>query len=375
MNRPMRLLWLIDSLRVGGAEALTLSFVRKHDRTRFELHVAYLQAVEGNHLEEDLRAAGVKTFLAGARNLRDWRAFRRLLRYVRDQRIDLVHAHLTYSSIWAAMLSRISRVPSVASLHVAPQRGGKPGLRERLLRSALNRWASAVVVVSAALGREYADRGLNPSKLRTVHNGIEGERFHRPRGEARAVLTRELGIAADALVVVTVCVLRPPKGIDVLLRAVPAILQRAPHAKFVIVGHGEMREPWERLAQELGVAGAVIWAGHRSDVHTFLAGCDVFVLPTFEDAFPTVLLEAMAASLPAIASAVGGVPEIIEDGVTGLLVPPRDAGALAAAVVRVLSDDPLRQAMSTAARASGRQRFTTEAWLERLDGVYEEAVR
>jgi glycosyltransferase involved in cell wall biosynthesis len=375
VNRPLRLLWLIDSLRVGGAETLALSFVRKHDRARIELYVAYLQAVEGDHLEEDLREAGVKTFLVGAKNLRDWRAFHRLLGFVRGEQIDLIHAHLTYSAIWASLLSRFTRVPSVASLHVAPQEGGRSGLRERILRFALNRWASAAVMVSAALGREYAARGLHEAKLRTVHNGIEGERFRRPREEARDVLGREFGIEADAPVVATVCVLRAPKGVDYLLRAIPSILQRVPNARFLIVGHGEMRESWGRLAEELGVGEAVIWAGHRADVDTFLSGCDLFVLPTLADAFPTVLLEAMAASVPAVASAVGGVPEIVEDGVTGLLVPPRDSSALATAVTRILGDAQLRESMRKAARASAEQKFTTEAWLQRLERLYAEVVR
>lgn len=370
MPPAQRLLWLIDSLHMGGAESLVLPFAKHLDRNRYELFVCSLGTIGDNALEPELRASGIPTTNLGARSLRDAAAFRRLRDFVKDQRIDLVHAHLTYSALWSAWLSRQTGIPSVASLHVAPSatREQKKTLRhrvmtdvrDRLMRFALDRWSSAVIMVSDALRRTYlAGGGLRAEKLHVVHNGIEVERFQRDRAETRTRLLRELDLPDDAQIAVTVSVLRPAKGIEVLLDAVRLL----PEIYFVIVGDGPMRTEWQT-----GSPANVRWTGFRRDVDAILAGCDLFVHPSLDDAFPTVLLEAMAAGLPVVASRVGGIPEIVDDGVTGKLVPPGNAPQLAAAIREVMGN----ATMGGTARTIARQRFSTEAWIERLTRVYDE---
>ena len=378
MRKPVRLLWLVDSLGHGGAEALVVTFARGLDRNQHRLFVACLSGAEGVNAER-LRDAGVPVTDLGARNLRDVRAFRRLLALIREQHIELVHAHLTYSAIWSAVASRLTGVPAIASLHVSPDATRalqdsarhrlSTTLRDRLLRFILNRWSRAVVMVSAALRDEYRVRGLEARKLRVVHNGIELDRFRRPRMEARARLERELAIPAGVPIAATVAVLRPKKGIEVLLEAA----REVPRAYFLIIGDGPKREEWTTLARQLGVAERIRWAGFRTDVDELLAGCDLFVHPSLDDAFPTVLLEAMAAGLPVVASRVGGIPEIVTAGVTGELVPPGDAGALARAIRAVLESEDTMRLMREAALESA-SRFSTSAWIDRLTAVYREAA-
>jgi glycosyltransferase involved in cell wall biosynthesis len=370
---PTRLLWLIDSLHMGGAESLVMPFAKNLDRDRYELFVCSLGTIGSNALEPDLRAAGIHTTNLGARSLRDLGAFRRLRAFVKEERIDLVHAHLTYSAVWSALLSRFTGIPSVASLHVAPSATREQkktfrhrvmtDVRDRLMRLVLDRWSNAVIMVSDALRQTYlASGGLRAEKLRVVHNGIEVERFHRDRVETREQLLRELDLPRDARIAVTVSVLRPAKGIEVLLDAVRLL----PEIHFVIVGDGPMRETWQT-----GSPANVRWTGFRRDVDAILAGCDLFVHPSLDDAFPTVLLEAMAAGLPVVASRVGGIPEIVDDGVTGKLVPPGDAPQLAAAIRTVMGNTT----MGETARTIATQRFSTEAWIGRLTHVYEEVLR
>lgn len=377
MTAPARLLWLVDSLGAGGAEALVVTYAEAV-RGRQEFYVACLSGADGVNAQR-LRSLGVPVIDLRARNLRDVAAFRRLLAAIREHRIELVHAHLTYSSIWSAIASRLTGVPAIASLHVSPRatRTLKDSalhrvatdLRDRLLRAILNRWSRIVVMVSGALRDDYLARGLKSAKMRVVHNGIELDRFRRPREEARARLERELHVPRGVPVVATVAVLRPKKGIEVLLEAVP----RVRDAVFVIIGDGPLRDEWTRLAESRGVADRVRWAGYRKDVDALLAGCDLFVHPSLDDAFPTVLLEAMAAGLPIVASSVGGIPEIVTPGVTGELVPPGDAGALASAVNALLgSDDTLR--LMRAAAESHASRFSTAAWIDRLTAVYRECA-
>jgi glycosyltransferase involved in cell wall biosynthesis len=375
-RRPIRLLWLLDSLHVGGAEALALSFAQNHDRDRIELIVAHLRTIDETSLEGQFEKTGVRIVNLRARNLRDVAAFRRLLRFVREEKIELIHAHLVYAILWAAVISRITRVPSVATLHTAPPAArSKYGLLDRIMAMAVNRWSKLVVMVSEAQRQNYIRSGaIEPGKLRTVHNGIDLQRFMRDAEDARFRLERELGIPALSPIVITVSVLREVKGIDILLEAARLVAERVPSVRFVIVGDGPKGNDWKQLAENLRVSDRVHWLGHRDDVDAMLAGCDVFVLPSRADALPTVLMEAMAAGLPVVATDVGGVSEIVEAEKTGRLVPAADPAQLATAIADLLRDRATLERMSAAAPASVAHRFSTVAWIERLERVYEEAV-
>jgi glycosyltransferase involved in cell wall biosynthesis len=362
---------------MGGAESLVVPFIRGYDRERYELFVCCLASIGGNVVESEVRAEGVPFLNVGAKNLRDVRAFRKLLRFVREQRIELIHAHLTYAATWAALLSRITGVRSIASLHVAPPRASRAAVaRDYLMRFALDRWSSAVIAVSGALREQYLRlRSVNPAKYRAVHNGIQLSRFSGSRDESRAFVEREFGIPSDARIAVTVSVLREGKGVEMLLAAADAVVQQVPDAYLLIVGDGAKRDEWTALSRTLGAAAdRVVWAGYRRDVHAILAGCDLLVHPSLDDAFPTVLLEAMAAGLAVVASRVGGIPEIVMDDITGKLVPPANPEALTRAIVALLRDSAMTSRMGNAARSVARERFSTEAWIARLDRVYEELV-
>ena len=379
---PIRLLWLLDTLGIGGAEGLAIPFARSLDRSRFELYVGCHGKLENSAVERELRRLGIPLFEVGARNLRDRAAFRRLVEFVKREEINVVHAHLTYSAVWSALLSRSTGVPSFASLHVAPAATREfrktlrfrvaTDLRDRLMRFVLNRWSAGVIAVSAALRQTYLEGGgLRPDKVQVVHNGIELARFQRDRAQTRMRLERDFEIPAGAPILVTVSVLRPAKGIEVLLDTV----RRVPDAYFLIVGGGPKEEEFRELAQKSGVGERVRWAGFRTDVDELLAGADAFVHPSLVDAFPTVLLEAMAAGLPVVASGVGGIPEIVSPGVTGKLVPPGDPDALASALNTLLADPGAMARMSEAAQQRARREFSAQAWLARLGQLYEQVVR
>jgi glycosyltransferase involved in cell wall biosynthesis len=352
---------------MGGAESLVVPFVRGLDRERYDLVVCCLATIGGNVNEAAVRAQDVPLINLGARNLLDVRAFRRLLRVVRENRIDLIHAHLGYAATWSALASRITGVPSVATLHVAPPTSGRARLRDWLMRVVLRRWSRGVIAVSNALREQYVrlsggGAARRSSRFLVAHNGIDVDRFAVSRAESRERLVREFDIPHDAKIVVTVSVLREGKGVDVLLRAFETISD----AYLLIIGDGPKREAWAALTND----GRIRWAGFRGDVHALLAGCDLFVLASFDDAFPTVLLEAMAAGLPVVSSRVGGIPEIVDDAVTGRLVESGDSKALAQTLEGLLHDDAERNAMGAAARERARERFSTEAWIARLEEIY-----
>jgi glycosyltransferase involved in cell wall biosynthesis len=380
--RPVRLLWLLDSLGVGGAEALVLPFARTLDPSKYTLFVGCLWIIEGEVVVRGLRELGIPTIEFAAKSLRDRQTYRRVRTFLRDEQIDLVHAHLTFSATWSALLSRQTGVPSVATLHVAPTatRQHRNTLRHRLatdardwiMRRTLNRWSSRVITVSEALRQTYlAHRDMRPEKVQVVHNGIELDRFRRDRTATRARLESEFSIPHDAPILVTVSVLRPAKGIEYLLEAARQI----PDAIFLILGDGAKRQEWTELAASSGIADRIRWAGFRTDVDSILAGCDALVHPSLDDAFPTVLLEAMAAELPVIATRVGGIPEIVTEGETGLLVPPADANALASAIRTLLADRERMRRMGDRGRDDAMSRFSTAAWVSRLDALYQDVLK
>jgi glycosyltransferase involved in cell wall biosynthesis len=192
---------------------------------------------------------------------------------------------------------------------------------------------------------------------------------HDPGAGARARAALDLG--PDDLVVAMVTVLRAGKGHEVALAALPALRERFPRLRLLVLGDGPARAQIERLAAPLGPA--VVFAGHRDDVPDLLAGADVLLHPTARDALPSALLEAMAAGVPVVASRVGGVPEVVVDGETGLLVSaPPSAGVVTAALARLLGDPELRARLGKAGRTRYEREFTAERWAGRLRSVYEE---
>lgn len=370
-GEPVGLLWLIDSLTAGGAEALTEQFARGHDARRWRLTVAYLKSIGGNEHQAALEQSGVPVVALGARHLRDLRSFRRLLGVLRDRRIELVHAHLAYASIWAAVAGRLRGIPTLASLHVLPGRERlleREGMRRRLLVAAANRWLSGAVAVSEAAGRAWQAAGIRAAKLRVVHNGVDLGRFD-SSPERRARVRARLGWEGSQPVVLSVAVLREGKGVGEALEVVARARERLPRVRLAIAGDGPLRGSLQARAGSLGLDGCVDWLGHRPDVGDLLAGADLFLLPSRDDAFPTVLLEALAAGRAVIASRSGGIPEIVSGG-AGRLVDPDDLDGFAGALCELATNPAAAARCGTAGRRRAEDRFSIGAWCGRLDALY-----
>jgi glycosyltransferase involved in cell wall biosynthesis len=373
MGRPVRVLWLIDSLTTGGAEALLPALARAVDARELALSVCALRTIGGNPHQGELAAAGVPVANLETRNLRDRRAFRALENLLARQRIDIVHAHLTYASIWGAVATRRAGLPLVATLHTLPCDGppwSRDRLRERLMCRLLRRPGVQVLAVSQAVREAYAAARLLPAaRVDVLHNGIDEATFA-AGGDGRATRA-ELGVPPSAPVVCAVAVLRRGKGIEDLLRALSRLREAHPELHALIAGDGPLRPELEGLAAALGLARRVHWLGFRRDVPRILAASDLFVLPSRFEALPTALLEAMAAGVPAIAAEVGGVPEILGEPPCGLPVPPGDEAALAGAMAELLAAPAgERAALGAQGRARLVREFTTTVWADRLARLY-----
>lgn len=374
----LRVLWLTDSLALGGAERLTSAFASGLDPERVDLRVAFLKSLAGNPLEDDLRRQGVPVTGIHARNLRDVRAFRRLVRLLREEEIQVIHAHLAYASIWGSLAGAFAGIPTISTFHVAPPEDpawSREGIRRSLRVRCSNKFCRRLVTVSRAVAESWIRKGLDPEKVEVIHNGIPPEDYSDDENHATRNRCREtLGISPDTPVILTVSVLREGKGLPDLLAAFGRRIASGAPGILVVAGEGPLRESLEARARELGLGEIVRFLGYRRDVPALLAAADVFVLPSHRDAFPTAILEAMAAGLPVIATRAGGIPEIVEDDLSGLLVPPGSPRDLAEALGRVLGDPALARRLGEAGRRRVRERFSLDTWRDRLCSLYEEVA-
>jgi glycosyltransferase involved in cell wall biosynthesis len=262
----------------------------------------------------------------------------------------------------------------VVTHHAAP-RGPVPA-KQRLLRAPFLFDVKRFIAVSRANQHSQSTHlSLPRERMTTIHNGIVVPSALPDREAARARWLAELGVPGDARLVGAAGRLSAQKGFDRLLRAAPAILRAAPTARFVFVGDGELRTELERQAAELGVQGNVHWLGFRKDVPALLPAFDVLAMPSVFEGLPLVLLEAFAAGLPAVAHAVDGIPEVIDDGVNGFLTRPDDTAELAERIARVLVDRELAERLSRAARAKAVTEFTVERMARETAAVYGAVAR
>ncbi len=369
----LRVFWLIDSLTAGGAESLTAGLAVHHDRDSLDLHIGCLKRIGDNEFEQRIRDSGTPFKIFDIKNLRDFAAHNQLSQFVRELEPDIIHSHLTSSSIHGALLSRSIDIPLIASLHVMPESGFKfwrNKLRQRLELMLLNRYASQVVVVSTAARDAWlADSTLRPSKLRVVHNGIP---VPSQCPDLRELMRKSLNIQAEDTVICCISVMRPGKGIDFLLHAFKSL--RISKLKLLLIGDGPERPALEALAMECGIAEHIIWTGFRHDTLDLLVASDLFVLPSLFDAFPTVLIEAMLLGLPVIASDTGGIPEIVQHEQTGLLTEPGTSRAIKNAIIQLLGDPGLAQTLAARGQSWARNHLSLTAWQDRLLACYKDVL-
>ncbi len=349
---------LLATYEVGGAEAVALELARAMNGEDLRVGVAALFGTGA--MRRRFEQSGVRTLAVREGPQRDgfelgltWR----LARILQRERVDVLHCHNRRAHVYGVMAARVARRPAVVcTLHGFVFR--EPNAAERLA----GRFASHTVgVCRAVLDQAVRVGRVSRRRSSVIYNGVEPERFAPERGAGRR--GRELAL---------VCVARlaPEKGHDVLLRALAALAGEGRQVRLDIIGDGPERAALEALARQLGVASRVRFLGRRDDVPKLLGEADAFVLPSLSEAFPLTVLEAMASGLPVVATAVGGVPEAVRDGETGLMVAPGEPGELAGALARVLDDGELARSMGRAGRRRVEELFSLEATARRHARLY-----
>jgi glycosyltransferase involved in cell wall biosynthesis len=356
---------LLSGGEVAGGQLVALELARA---ARDAGHEPMFIAPAAGDFTERAAAEGFPVTVVRLGGALDPGSLLRLGRRLRAERVDILHTHTHFSlNVLGRLAGRLAGTRVVAHMHIANVfRSGRGRAPQIALDSATARLCAAIVAVSEATARSLLAQGYPAGRVRVVHNGV---------AEPSAAPRRPAGLPADAQLVLLVGRLAPVKGQAELIDALA--LLRSTTAYVLLAGKdierdGRYRADLERRAHEAGVGDRVRFLGYREDVASLVAAADLVVLPSHDEGLPLVVLEAMAAGRPVVATAVGGTPELVVDGETGVLVPAGDVGGLAAALDALLADPTRAEALGAAARRRYEERFTLTAMTSSLLAVYAE---
>lgn len=362
----MRVLHLIKSLGRGGAEMLLPMGYEVADHARFEYEYAYFLPWKDS-VVHDLEFLGANVSCLRRRSSPSILAgVPQLTRFVKSRQIDMIHAHLPLAGVVARLAGLAAGAPVVYSEH---------NLQERYNSATrlLSRWTwsqqDAVVAVSADVANSIRRNLGVDVPIYTVVNGVDVRRFD-PVGSDGADVRLALGISGSSPVVGTVAVFRVQKRLDHWLAAAKLIRDARPESRFLLVGDGPERETVLREAATMGLSDVLLWVGLNKDVRPYLAAMDVFLMSSEFEGLPIALLEAMAMGVPPVATAVGGVPEVVQNGVSGLLVPFGSISELASAAVRLIDDVWARKDYGGRARDRVSEEFSISKMQRNLEEIY-----
>ena len=364
--KKLRVLHILPNFGPGGAERMAMHLMLHLDRSRHEVAAVSLYDRQGTDIEVALDQAGIRVWYLGKHLGFDHRMFWRLGKVLREFRPDVVHTHryvLRYLLPWIVV--RLGRV-WVHTVHTIAEKEV----------DLIGRWIHSIAfrlgVVPVAIAEEVKHSLKKVYGLRSVPlipNGISLTDFALDKS-IRKIWRMKEGFRDDHLLYVYVARLSPPKDPFCLLRAFAIAVSQNDNLRLLFAGNGPLRSDVEERVKALGLNNYVRFLGVRTDIPEILAAADVFVLSSRWEGNPLSVMEAMAAGKPVVATAVGGVPELVEEGVSGILVPPQNPEALAEAMIRLAQNSALRRKMGEAARRRAEERFGVERMAREYERLY-----
>lgn len=366
-NMIRTILFLSTSSGPGGAERVINNLAASLDPQRYR---AVLCLFRPGWLQDRSESRGIRTFIIPTHGMTDWRWAIQFKRLLRQEQVDLIHAHEFDANVQGAFVAALTGLPLVATVH------GKNYFWERFRRRLAYRWVSrraTMVAVSENLKQFIVEKvGVSPSRVKVLYNGVD-MLPQCDRAEVDAC-RKELGLPESHQVVGVVGNLYPVKGHQYLIEGIPSVLAKCPDTSFVFAGRGQLETELKAHVDRLGVGGKVFFLGLRQDIPRILAMLDVFVLPSLSEGLSMAILEAMIAGKPVVATQVGGNPELILDGKTGFLVPPRDSQALAARLVTLLTDKQQAALFAERGKRRAEGQFSLRTMVSSYQSLYEECL-
>lgn len=349
--------------KVGGAETHVTDLIKG---LKLKGHNVYL-AVHGEKSEKMNQLVDDQwSFNFRSKNMFEYPLVaNQLAKLAKGKQIDILHCHQRTAGYLAAYVKKKADVPFVVTIHDPWNRA--------LFKHCHGKLFDHIITVSEFLRKRFiADFGFKPEKVHTIYNGADSERYDPVKycKEDLDKLRKDLGINADDKVISLIARLYTSKGQQYLIEAAPAILEKCPATKILLVGSGEHEAQFKTQARELGVSQSIIFAGYREDIPELISLSDIVVRPSDMEGFPINMLEAMLMKKPVIATAIAGVPEMITHGENGFMIKPGDVQALADYCIELLLNDEKAEIMGTQGRAVTLQKFTLHSLINSVESLY-----
>jgi glycosyltransferase involved in cell wall biosynthesis len=356
----IKVLHVLTDTNVGGAGRYLFNLLSKWPSKNFDFIVA---CPGGGEMEKELKARNIKYIsLTGGESSISLVHIKELISIIRRHKIDIVHTHASLSGRIAGRLTG-SRV-------VLTRHGLSPVKNDAFHRFiswlVAKMFTDKIIAISRAVKINLIETGIPAEMITTIHNGIDLS----PLENVEPILRKELGIAQDIPIIGIVARLVWQKGYEYAIKAMPFVLKRYPRAILVIIGDGHLKNKLQDLVKELSVEKNVLFLGYRRDVEKIMADFDVFVLPSISEGLGLSLLEAMALGKPVVATEVGGMPEVVKSGISGLLVAPKDSEALATGILKILSSKEMSRRMATAAKKTVYEKFSAQSMAALTEKLY-----
>lgn len=370
VSGPRHVVHFVSTFELKTDTKWLLQLARQIDRDRYRFSAVCFYG--GGPVQEHLEALGVRTHNLNTPDERDPRAVLRARKLIQELQPDIVHTHLLRADLMGGAAARWAGVPVVVSTVYAMGEFRRQHRRkaDRLLDVACSRLATHTIAVSQAVADDLVGRmRVDPEDLTVIHTGIEAP----PAVEASAVaaMRRSWGVDETTPVVLTIARLSYEKGVDTLIDVAAVLHPTNPAIRFVVIGEGKDRAALAEKIDQLGLKDVVKLVGFSPDVWPALAAADVVCIPSKAEGMPNVLLEAMAMVRPIVASRVGGIPEVIESNINGILTEPDRIADLAKAISRLVGDVALRTRLGDAARRAVRERLDVALVAARYEALYQ----
>jgi len=378
------ILHVIGGGEIGGAEEHVLTLLSRLDKDQFQGHLLCLCRGPFAPL---VRSQGIPTAEIPMRHKLDVLTVPAIRRLIREWQIGLVHTHGVRANLVARIAAKQEGLPVITTVHSSIRLDYTSRLQGAIaffLDRTTSRLADRVIAISGALRDELVADGIAPTKVSVIYNGLDLERLqgssgsvppNSPSTSAHAEAIRQaLGLTPDQPVVAAIARLHPVKGHKYLLGAAAKVLKTRPDVQFLVVGEGPLHRELEDMAAGLGISEHVKFTGYYPEIKDIYAITDILCLPSLMEGMGLVLMEAMAFGRPVVASRVGGIPEVVEDGVTGVLVPPADPDRLASALLGLLDGPQKASAMGEIGRRKV-QRFSVDNMVRETENLYFELFR
>jgi glycosyltransferase involved in cell wall biosynthesis len=369
-----RILYVIDGIEFGGGERVFAQIINGLPE---DSHEAFLSTAPNDAFQKAITVNNCSFFPIDFSNRYNAVNLLKLIRIIKDHRIDIVHGQGARAEFYARMAAGLSGRKKYVSTVAMPVEGYDVGPWKRRLYGVFDRFSECFVdrflVVSDILVKSMTQvHGIVPGKVIKIYNGIETN-LYRPENQLdnRRRIRQEFHISDTDVLIGAIGRLVWQKGFEYFIQAIPDLIQALPKSRFVLIGDGVLRLDLEKLARDLNVWDHILFTGQRMDIRDTLAALDIVVIPSVLEGFPIVTLEAMAMCKPIVATAIDGITEQIVDGIEGILVPPRNIDSLTQAIRRIVSNPNMAYTLGKAARGRVTTEFSVQQMIEATIHVYD----